>query len=183
MEYLLYKLKRSAHGVETSSTPQIPGKIAEFSLFSLRWFFPVVRAGGIEYIKAIIMALWWVLAGVAKIGDFRVYAYVASGGSVLHYSVISPTTMHMPWLARNDAGTEIGGCLTVPVARGKKIYPYVLRQIAHTVEHAQPLYMIVEDSNTASQGGMKRAGFEMAHKLRRKSGSGRPPQYEIRSGD
>ncbi len=178
MKYFLYKLEHLEEEHEARVVPGIPGIVVECSPLSMRWFLPLLRVGGMEYVKTVIMSVWTALAGVAKIAEFRIYAYVTSDNSILHYSVVSPTVMHLPWLDEEKAGTEIGGCLTVSSARGMKIYPHVLSVIASKEEHVLPLYMIVDESNMASQAGMKRAGFVPAQALQRVRGSVRPPRYE-----
>lgn len=177
MKYFLYKLAHLDREGEAAVLPGIQGRMVEFSPLSLRWLFPLLKVGGTEYAKSIVMVAWAALAGVARITEFRVYAYVTCDRRVLHFSVVSPTAMHLPWLNEEEAGTEIGSCLTVSSARGMKIYPYILQQIAGKKEHALPLYMIVDDINTASQAGMMRAGFELVQPLRRLHGSTRPPRY------
>lgn len=175
MEYLLYELADRADGAPAS--PAISGTVVEFSPFNLKWFPGVLKAGGTAYAKSVALAAWAGLFGAAKFSEFRVYGYVSNTGQVLHYSVLCPASMHLPWLVKKRRGKEIGGCFTVTAARGKKIYPYVLRQISESVGRTVPLFMIVEAANTASRAGMERAGFVLANKLRRKAGSGTVPKY------
>lgn len=179
MDYLLYRFECSEG--EADAVPTIAGRVVEFSLFSPSWLPRACRAGGLDYLKAIALATWAVLAGAAKSDDFRVFAYVSGSGKILHYSVVSPTSVHMPWLPKCKHGREVGGCLTVAAARGNRIYPYVLRCIAQSSGPSVPLYMIVGVGNASSRAGMEKAGFVLANSLSRKFGVARPPRYEIRA--
>jgi len=178
MDYLLYKLNRNAEANAWGGTPLAPGRIEVFSPFSLRRFFAVLPVGGLEYAKAIVMALWSLTLGGVCARDINVWAYVAADGGILHYSIVAPTRLHMPWLTDRETGLEIGSCMTVPAARGKKIYPYILKEVSGHAESGQSIYMIVEAGNTASRAGMERAGFQLLHKLHRRTGVGRPATYE-----
>ncbi len=175
MDYLLYKLSAGAKDEQWGGKPSVDGTVEVFSPFSISRFLPVVRVGGVEYVKAIIVAAWAVLFGGVRFRDQRVWVYAAANGGILHFSVVGPAALHMPWLV--EAGLEIGTCYTVPAARGKKIYPYVLKTISLQNRGATGIYMIVEADNAASRAGMERAGFTMLRKLRRKSGIVRPAMY------
>jgi len=179
MEYFLYKFERA--GRKTAAAPGIPGEVVDFSIFSSRWLFQALRAGGIKYLKALFLATWAVFVRAAKPDEFRVYGYLSGGGAILHYSIVSPTSLHMPWLNESEQGKEVGGCLTIATARGNRIYPYVLSRIAGGPGCAVPLYMIVDSSNLASRAGIEKAGFNFSDRLYRKGGFGRPPQYDSRA--
>lgn len=178
MEYLLYRLDPQDPNFWRGIEPKIAGEIVGFSPFDPAWLMRGFKAGGSQYIKVLALAAWTVISGPVKAAEYRAYAYLGIDGGILHYSIVSPTTMHLPWLEATEAGTEIGGCLTVPSARGKRIYSRILAHIGVSDRHQLPLYMIVEASNTASQHGMERAGFVLVHKLRRLNMMGRPPQYQ-----
>ena len=182
MDYLLYKLNRNAGATDWGGAPLVPGRIEVFSPFSLRRLFGLLKADGVEYAKAVVLAMWSQILGGARAGEIRVWAYVGASDEILHYSMVGPTRLHMPWLAGPDVGLEIGSCITVPAARGKKIYPYVLRTISEQAETNKSIYMIVESGNTASRAGMERAGFELLHKLHRRPGLTRPATYEVSAG-
>ena len=129
MDYLLYRRSPGAGPIEDGGEPEIPGDCVTFSPFSVRWFAPMFRTGGIEFVKVILLSAWAVAAGAAGRADIKIWAYVGADGEILHYSVVTPTAMHLPWLPRPDVGDEIGGCMTVPDARGMRIYPHVLRKV------------------------------------------------------
>lgn len=139
----------------------------------MRWTLSALRAGGMEFLKAVVLVGWAVATGVLRLRDVRIWSFVDEHDHVLHHSVVTPTAMHLPWLEK--PGREIGGCFTVAAARGMKIYPFVLRSVA--AQDDEPLYMIVEAGNQASRSGMERAGFQVITKLTRRSGSIRPPRY------
>ena len=177
MEYLLYNFDDAAEVVDCA--PLVPGRVVELALFGRAFLISGLAAGGTDALKSLLLATWSVLTGAAHFRDFRVFAYMASSGELLHYSLVSPAALHMPWLGESERGSEIGGCLTVASARGKRIYPAVLRHIAANVSESRPLYMIVDRNNAASQAGMKRAGFSVSRPLYRHSSLIRPPHYEI----
>ena len=178
---MLYKLDSLNGETEELGKPAVEGRIVVFSPFRPEWFWKAYRAGGSEYIKTVVLGAWSAIAGVARSRDIRVWAYVGNGGRLLHYSVVCPSAMHMPWLDEEETGSEIGGCLTVPSARGKRLYPYVLQRIRRENGNGSPIYMIVEANNMASRAGMERAGFKLTRVLARKSGGVRPPTYEDRT--
>jgi len=179
MAPLLYRLDDPTRAAAAGIQPGIKGEIIDFSPFSLIWLVPTLRAGGFEHAKGLALMLWAIFLRVGKAREFRVYAYRDAGVGILHYSVVSPTRVHMPWLEPRQAGTEIGGCLTIPSARGKKIYPSVLANIAGSGRHPFPLYMIVDGENISSRRGIENAGFERVCSLSRKSGGMQPPRYEL----
>jgi len=179
VSYLLYRLHGSGNDSERENRPKVDGEIIVFSPFSTRWLLPALRAGGIDYLKAVLMAVWCQLTGVSGQRSQQVWAYVAEDRSVLHYSIVVQTSMHMPWLTGKESGIEIGACVTIPRARGNGIYPFVLGRISSVVSRTGQVYMIVEESNKVSRAGMERSGFELAHKLSRRTGLLRPPVYEV----
>ncbi|MFK8030848.1 MAG: hypothetical protein AB8G18_11495 [Gammaproteobacteria bacterium] len=130
-----------------------------------------------------VLAGWSLAARVARPGEIRVYAFVTEEGSVAHFSFVSPTSMHMPWIEPQGVGVEIGGCLTVPAARGKRLYPHVLMHVARYRPNALPIYMIVDEGNSASRSGMVRAGFVQSEFLYRSRSGVKPAQFLIRSDD
>ncbi|MEO0423439.1 MAG: hypothetical protein AAF184_13960 [Pseudomonadota bacterium] len=162
-----------------ATTPLLEGEVVEFSPFNLRWLVTGLRAAGVEYVKMLALATLYAATHLSQVGAVRVWAYVGGGRSILHYSVVTPTDLHMPWLDSTQSGVEIGGCFTVPEARGKRLYPYVLDRIAAWAGESRPIYMIVEASNSASRAGMGRAGFAVAGELRREGRLARLPCYRL----
>jgi len=177
MDYLLYKIPPGSEPTEEAGQPNVPGECVTFSPFSVRWFVPMFRAGGIEFVKVVLLATWTVAAGAASRADIKIWAFVGTNGGILHYSVVTPTAMHLPWLPQADVGDEIGGCITVPDARGMRIYPHVLQQVTAANDYERPLYMIVESANKASRSGMERAGFEVACAVERERRFFGPPVF------
>jgi len=177
MSYLLYKLSRDANFRNTPDSLSVRGEITDFSPLNFSWFLCGIRAGGSEYFKVVCQAIWWAIFGTQPRKQHRVWAYVDLKQSILHYSVQIPSKLHLPWLPPHDLGIEIGACLTIPTARGKRLYPCVLNHIAQISNRQASIYMIVEDENRASQAGMARAGFEAISSLSRKPRLFRPAIY------
>jgi hypothetical protein len=137
----------------------------------------MLRAGRSEFVKVIISAAWSMVMTAMSLTEVRIWAFVVGNREILHYSIVTPSATHLPWLAIEEVGSEIGGCLTVPSSRGMKLYPYILQQICQRLGQARPLYMIVEENNASSRAGMRSAGFEYLCNLRRASRLGRPAIY------
>ncbi|MEM8981975.1 MAG: hypothetical protein AAGC71_03025 [Pseudomonadota bacterium] len=178
MQYLLYEYAPD-NGNAAFTRSSCPGQTVEFTLFQPRWIWRALKAGRLEFAKVLLLQLWGVLTGSLPARSIRFWGYVSDTGHVLHFSVVTPTSHHLPNIAR--PGFEVGGCYTVTAARGQKLYPTVLSLIAQNPDN-QPLYMIVESANTASRTGMERANFKAVASLTRNSNAIRPPQYVETSG-
>ena len=118
--------------------------------------------------------LRWTLISAFKL---RVY-YIEKDGVLVHSSFCTPRTFKFPFMKKNDF--HIGPCFTDPSFRGRSIYPTVLRHIAR-LQKQKPkcgdLYMIIEENNTSSREGVKKAGFAEVAELYRK---GRLRKYYVK---
>jgi RimJ/RimL family protein N-acetyltransferase len=87
-----------------------------------------------------------------------------SGGKLCHYTWVKPA--RGAWAVRSLTRGEpdailVGPCMTQAEARGRSIYPRVLRQAVHTLR-AQghgPFYIYAATTNAPSLRGIEKAGF------------------------
>ncbi len=169
---------RSAVGDRKSSDPvDGQGRVRQFGLTRFGNLIKLVRAGGVDFLKVLLLQSWAAASGLVRLVDVQVWVFMDSGGSVLHYSVIHPAREHIQ-MTEAASGYEIGGCYTVPTARGRGLYPMVLGRIRRSLDADRPLYMIAAASNLASISGMGKAGLAQVARLRRVSRGFRPPCYE-----
>lgn len=69
-----------------------------------------------------------------------------------------------PFMRKGDV--EIGPCYTNAEHRGKKIYPYVLKNILKdNIKDSTDFYMIIDDKNSASINGVSKCNFVKIAKL------------------
>lgn len=66
-------------------------------------------------------------------------------------------------------GPTIGDCVTIPVYKGKSIYPFVINHIAKEVlKEDNEVFIIVNSDNVSSIRGIEKAGFKLHTKIKAK---------------
>lgn len=81
---------------------------------------------------------------------------IQDGEVILHMSYVIPPNYKYPFLGRDDLA--IGPCNTVPSARGKGLYPWMLEYIIND-NKTKNFYMFIREENSASIKGVLKAGF------------------------
>lgn len=100
-------------------------------------------------------ALYWNIATLGKTKAYVVY----DGKTCIHFSYVVKGREKFPFL--NEKDIEIGPCWTHPEYRGLGIYPAVLSHIIQKeLSDGGTAYMIISDSNQASQRGVTKVGFQ-----------------------
>ena len=118
--------------------------------------------------------LRWTVASRFKL---RVY-YIKYKNVLVHSSFCTPKSFKFPFMKNNDY--HIGPCFTDANYRGKGIYPSVLNYIVSDLRkntECGNIYMIIEENNTSSREGVKKAGFVEVASLYRK---GRLKKYYVK---
>lgn len=99
-------------------------------------------------------AILWNVATMGKVKAYTVY----DNGKMIHSSYVVWGSEKFRFLKKGDI--EIGPCWTHPDYRGLGIYPAVLSYIIQKELAGEgTAYMIILDSNEASQHGVAKAGF------------------------
>ena len=100
-------------------------------------------------------AIQWNVAAVGKVKAYTVY----DNGKMIHSSYVVWGSAKFQFLKKRDI--EIGPCWTHPDYRGHVIYPAVLSHIIpKELAGGGTAYMIILDSNEASQRGVVKVGFK-----------------------
>jgi len=95
---------------------------------------------------------------MATLGKVKAYV-VYDGNTVIHKSFV--VRGKEKFLFLKEADIEIGPCWTHPDYRGHGIYPVVLtRIIQEELAGKGTAYMIIHETNTASQRGVAKVGFK-----------------------
>jgi hypothetical protein len=92
----------------------------------------------------------------------------ALGERCSHHSFVQFATRTKRLLGEDDATPLIGNCFTAPEARGRQLYPRVLRHILHDLGHRgfQRAVIHCAPENAPSINGIRRAGFTLLAELR-----------------
>lgn len=100
-------------------------------------------------------ALYWNCATLGKIKAYVVY----DNETIIHFSYVVRGKEKFTFLNRCDI--EIGPCWTHPEYRGLGIYPAVLSAILQKeLRGGGTAYMIIHNTNQASQNGVAKVGFK-----------------------
>ena len=99
-------------------------------------------------------AIQWNVAAMGKVKAYTVY----DNGKTIHSSYVVWGSEKFRFLKKGDI--EIGPCWTHPDYRGLGIYPAVLSHIIQKeLAGGGTAYMIIHETNEASQRGVAKAGF------------------------
>ena len=99
-------------------------------------------------------ALYWNCATLGKSKAYVVY----DNDTIVHFSYVVRGKEKFAFLNKFDI--EIGPCWTHPEYRGLGIYPAVLSAILKKELRGGTAYMIIHNTNQASQRGVAKVGFE-----------------------
>ena len=88
--------------------------------------------------------------------NYVLYCVKNHNDDVIHKSAKVGWCYKFSFLKKNEY--EIGPCHTAKNWRGKGIYPFVLKQIISDNPQAN-YYMFIDEKNTSSINGVKKAGF------------------------
>lgn len=98
-----------------------------------------------------------VLWNMATLGKVKAYV-VCENEKIIHFSYVAWGREKFRFL--NTGDIEIGPCWTHPDYRGRGIYPAVLSHIIQKeLAGGGTAYMIIHETNEASQHGVAKAGF------------------------
>ncbi len=109
-----------------------------------------------------IYDLYWF---INTMGNCWVYS-VFDNSKEVHYSYATKQCYKFPFMGKHDL--QIGNCFTDENYRGYGIYPYVIQKAVQQHLTNNPkgdVYMLIEQSNIASQKGVEKVGFVKSSKL------------------
>lgn len=91
----------------------------------------------------------------------RLFFVVNKESRVLHYSYVQYETRYKKILHESVDVPLISNCVTLPEARGQKLYPKTLIEICHSLAElgCQRVIITCHPDNIASINGIKRSGF------------------------
>jgi hypothetical protein len=125
-----------------------------------------------------LIDLYWLLNTKGNCWVYNVY----DGEKGIHHSYVTGKCYKYPFM--NSKDIQIGNSFTAKEYRGYGIYPYVIQHIVNKYLAENPnrqIYMLVEDSNNASQRGIKKIGFIKADNLEVKRILGLIKVYTIKT--
>ena len=105
-------------------------------------------------------------------GSFRIYYAIDKAGNVVHTAHLLPKMIRLSFMGPKDV--QIGPAYTVPSARGRGIYPWVLtRIIADQLEgrargEIRRILIFCSADNAASIAGILKAGFTRIGAVKKK---------------
>lgn len=100
-------------------------------------------------------------------GDLA-FVLLDRAGSLLHHSFVQFEVRTKRLLGEPNCVPLIAHCMTVPSARGRKLYPRILRHIMEILARAghSRVAIVCDTDNHASIHGIEHAGFRRAARLR-----------------
>lgn len=111
-----------------------------------------------ESIRTFRISLFRTYIYVLTRGKVKIYFAIDENDKILHSAYIIPSNWKYAFLGKH--GANIGPCNTIEEARGKGLYPYMVK---HIVKDNPDLkcYLMIKDTNISSIKGAQKAGFAL----------------------
>jgi len=133
------------------------GKENEVEFFSPSPLRGLFLYGEVPAIRtALARSYFWAISK----GKLKIFYFKSENGEILHTSYVIPKCNKFPFMGNEDY--EIGPCNTIESARGRGLYPRMLKYITRCIQYeGAHFWMLVNENNAASIKGVEKAGFAL----------------------